>query len=526
MIKRSLYILIASLLLVSCTQQVQNPKKIGACPDIFPDYVGVTIPVGIAPMNFNTLTAGASIMDVVVRGSKGGEIHVQGEYADFDVDEWHELTAQNKGGELVFTVCVMKDNEWYQFDDFKMYVSEYSLDDFGLTYRRIPPGYEVGGNIGVYQRDIHTFDEYAILQESAVPGQCMNCHTANQCRADQFLMHLRGDKGGTVVQMDGKQMWLNTKTDSTKANCGYSYWHPSGNYIASSINSIHQLFYVRHERRIEVFDTMSDVLVIDTRNNELILDPRLQQPDWYETYPVFSSDGKTIYYCTAKTKDLPAQYDQIHYSLCKIGFDPETGKYGDRVDTLLNEATFCLSDIYLSESVAEQTITSEGENHPDGVSADSLSHGEGRGCSITFPRPSYDGKWLMFNVCDFGNFPVNHKEADLWLMDLKTGDCRPLKEVNSDDSDSFHNWSTDSHWFVFSSRRGDGMYNLAYISSIDDKGKATKPFLLPQRNPKKFYAESFDSFNCPDFTKDKVDFDVKKGGRECLSNERVQVKVR
>ena len=99
MIKRSLYILIACLLMVSCTQQVQNPKKIGACPDIFPDYVGVTIPVGIAPMDFNTLTPGASIMDVVVRGSKGGEIHVQGEYADFDVDEWHELTAQNKGGE-------------------------------------------------------------------------------------------------------------------------------------------------------------------------------------------------------------------------------------------------------------------------------------------------------------------------------------------------------------------------------------------------------------------------------------------
>lgn len=485
--KKLIFLLCLSMFVYSCTHQVQNPQKIDDCPDIFPDYQGVTIPVDIAPMNFGLVSDDADCIDVVVRGSKGGEMHVQGEHADFDIDEWHQLTKQNGGGELVFTVCAEKEGKWYQYDDFKMYVSEYPLEDFGLTYRLIAPGYEVGGDMGIYQRDIHTFDEFAMLQESAVPGQCMNCHTANRCSADEFLIHLRGDKGGTVVQKEGKQTWLNTKTDSTKANCGYSYWHPSGNYIASSINSIHQLFYVRHERRIEVFDTMSDVLVIDTRNNELILNPKLQQPDWLETYPVFSADGKTLYFCTAKAVELPAEYDKIHYSLCKVSFNPETGRYGDRVDTLLNAAG---------------------------------------GASYTFPRPSFDGKWLMYNVSDFGNFPTNHKESDLWIMNIKTGETRPMTEVNSDDSESYHGWSSNSRWFVFSSRRGDGMYNKAYISSIDDKGRATKPFLLPQKNPKKFYAECFDSFNCPDFTKDKVDFDARMASNSVMSNERVQVKVR
>lgn len=485
--KNILLVILTILLFASCETNVENAQKVNSVPKIFPDYVDVTIPVGIAPMDFALSDAEDGIIDVVVRGSQSGEMHVQGKYADFDVDEWHKLTEQNKGAELVFTVCAQKEDKWYQYDDFKMYVSDYSLDDFGLTYRRIAPGYEVGGNIGIYQRDIHTFDEFAIMEETAVPGQCMNCHTANKCSADEFLIHLRGDKGGTVVQKDGKQTWLNTKTDSTKANCGYSYWHPSGNYIASSINSIHQLFFVRKERRIEVFDTMSDVLVIDTRTNELILDERLQTGD-FETYPVFSADGKTLYYCTAKYFEMPTEYEKARYSLCKIGFDAKTGKYGEKIDTLLN---------------AEK---------------DSLSY--------TYPRPSYDGKWLMYNVADFSNFPVNHKESDLWLVNLNTGERRPLKEVNSDDSDSFHNWSTNSHWFVFSSRRGDGMYNLAYISSIDDKGKATKPFLLPQRNPKKFYAELFESYNCPDFTKDKVDYDIRTGAKDCMSGDRVQVKIR
>lgn len=456
-------------------------------PTIFPDYVGVTIPVDIAPMDFNLVSDDVECVDVVARGSKGGELHVQGEYADFDIDEWHQLTRQNEGGDIIFTVCALEGGQWKQYQDFKMHVSKYRLDDFGLTYRRIAPGYEVGGNIGIYQRDIHTFDEFAIMEETAVPGQCMNCHTANKCSADEYLIHLRGDKGGTMVQKDGKQTWLNTKTDSTKANCGYSYWHPSGNYIASSINSIHQLFFVRKERRIEVFDTMSDVLVIDTRSNELILDERLQTED-FETYPVFSADGKTLYYCTAKYCELPVEYEKARYSLCKVAFDAETGKYGERIDTLLN---------------AEK---------------DSLSY--------TYPRPSYDGKWLMYGVSDFGNFPINHKESDLWLMNLKTGEVRAIDEVNSDDSDSFHNWSTNSHWFVFTSRRGDGMFNKAYLASIDDNGKVTKPFLLPQRNPMKFYAEMFDSFNCPDFTRDKVDYDIRNGAKECMSGERVQVKIR
>lgn len=456
-------------------------------PTIFPDYVGVTIPVDIAPMDFNLVSDDVECVDVVARGSKGGELHVQGEYADFDIDEWHQLTRQNEGGDIIFTVCALEDGQWKQYQDFKMHVSKYRLDDFGLTYRRIAPGYEVGGNIGIYQRDIHTFDEFAIMEETAVPGQCMNCHTANKCSADEYLIHLRGDKGGTMVQKDGKQTWLNTKTDSTKANCGYSYWHPSGNYIASSINSIHQLFFVRKERRIEVFDTMSDVFVIDTRSNELILDERLQTED-FETYPVFSADGKTLYYCTAKYCELPVEYEKARYSLCKVAFDAETGKYGERIDTLLN---------------AEK---------------DSLSY--------TYPRPSYDGKWLMYGVSDFGNFPINHKESDLWLMNLKTGEVKAIDEVNSDDSDSFHNWSTNSHWFVFTSRRGDGMFNKAYLASVDDNGKVTKPFLLPQRNPMKFYAEMFDSFNCPDFTKDKVEYDIRNGAKECMSGERVQVKIR
>lgn len=166
-----------------------------------------------------------------------------------------------------------------QYQDFKIYVSPYALDDWGVTYRRIAPGYEVGGNIGMYQRDIHTFDEYAMLQESAVPGRCMNCHTPNRTDPSRFTLQIRGEGGGTLVQTDGKQKWYDTKTDSTKAAGSYAYWHPSGNYCAYATNAVHQSFFVGTGQRIEGYHNFSNVVLLDVNKDEPHPRPRVDDRD-------------------------------------------------------------------------------------------------------------------------------------------------------------------------------------------------------------------------------------------------------
>lgn len=479
--------LMMAWLLVSCTTSPTNPTMVGRLPMIYPDYIDVTIPVDIAPLDFNLTDESVDFIDVVVRGSKGGEIHSSGDYADFDIDEWHQLTEQNQGGTLRFMVCARKDGQWYQYKDFTVNVSNYPLKDFGLTYRRIPPGYEVGGNIGIYQRDIHTFREYPILTETTVPGRCFNCHTANQADPRLFTMQMRGEGGGTLIQKDGKQQWLETKTDSTKAAGSYAYWHPSGNYCAYAVNSVHQAFFVGTHQRIEAYHRFGDIMVLDTRSDELLLSPFLQTED-QEIFPAFSPDGKTLYYSTSKPCRVPAEYDKVKCSLCRIPFDAATGTFGSRVDTLVNARVFDKS--------------------------------------VTLARPSYDGRWLMYCVSGRSNFPVCQTDADLWLMDLNDGTTRPIDELNSGETDSYHNWSSDSHWFVFSSKREDGMYAQLFLASIDDDGHVSKPFLLPQRNPRKYYHEMMDSYNVPDFTKTKVEFDAHEAYRQVFDNERKQVTIR
>ena len=485
------YILNIFVILAICSCSVSKPEnaeQVNELPPIYPDYIGVTIPVEIAPLDFDYNGGEFETMYVLAKGSKSGELEAGGTTIDFNVDDWHELTRQNQGGEISMTVYVKQEGKWKQYQDFKVFVSNHPLEEWGLTYRRIAPGYEVYGKLGLYQRDLSTFEETPIIENTYVAGACFNCHTSNRTNPDQFTFHVRGDHGATMVQQHGNREWLKARNDSLHGSMVYPYWHPSGKYCAYSTNQTHQSFHAVRGERIEVFDQASDVFVFNPNTHELLLDKRLMTPDHYETYPVFSPDGKTLYFCSSDAKPIPSEYKEIRYNICKIDFNAENGTYGEKIDTVF--------------------------------------HASALGKSATHPRPSYDGKYLMFTLADYGCFPIWHNEADNFILNLQTGEAKPLTEANSPQTDSWHNWNVNSHWFVFTSRRGNGLYTRLYLAHIDDNGNVSKPFLLPQRNPAEYYDALIDSYNTPDFTAREVEFDTRSAAREISSDERITTKVK
>ena len=492
--RKILYTLLGLIGLTACTETVSDATQENILPQIYPDYTGVTIPVNIAPLCFNMADETALRIDAIITDSHGGSLHAQGEESvDFDLDEWHGLLAQNRGDSLSVVVSAKYEDGWHTYKPFSIYVSPDSID-YGLCYRLIEPGYEVWSKMGIYERDLSSFEEQPLIENTQFEG-CVNCHSFNRADPKDMSLHIRGPHGATLLRKNyGPVTAYNTRTDHTLGLCVYPYWHPSGRYIAYSTNTTNQLFHSAGKNRVEVFDTASDLQVYDVEKNELLLSPLLKQDSVYETYPVFSADGRSLYFCAARA--LPEgshQLDSIRYNLCRIDFNPETGTFGDQIETI--------------ETVVDAASQQK---------------------SVSFPRPSYDGRFLCYTLSDYGQFSIWHHEADLWLLDLrsekgevkseKLAAARPMDGANSKDTESFHNWSTNSRWLVVSSRRDDGLFTRPYFCHVDKDGNVTKAFMLPQRNPRQFYRGRFMSFNVPDFITGPTHFDSRQA-TQAINNE-------
>ena len=171
--------------LMACTSEtVKDAKQEAALPQIYPDYIGVTIPVNIAPLNFCMADEEALCIDAVITDSHGNSLHSQGkESTDFDLDDWHtllnSLVGQGRGlDSLSVTVSAKYADGWHTYSPFSIYVSPDSIDN-GICYRLIEPGYEVWSKMGIYERDLSTFDERALIENTQFEG-CVNCHSFNR----------------------------------------------------------------------------------------------------------------------------------------------------------------------------------------------------------------------------------------------------------------------------------------------------------------------------------------------------------
>ena len=431
---------------------------------------------------------GTDALDVVLKSPDGKTLRSGGKASTkFPIKKWARLLQKSIGDSVMVSVSARKNGKWESYEPFGMYVSPDPID-YGLDYRLLEPGYEIYSHMGIFQRDLSTFDEMPLLENRQMIGTCLNCHTANRTNPDQYVFHARGDHGATIIHRNGNEELLQSRNDSLGGAMVYPYWHPGGRYCAFSTNKTSQMFHTANPlKRIEVYDSQSDVFVYDTETRTILRDTLIMKKYWAENTPAFSPDGKWLFFTTAKRQLYPTDYDQEKYSLCRVSFNEETGHIGTKVDTLVN----------------------------------TLSTGK----SVSWPRPSYDGRFLMYTQADYGYFTIWHPEADLWLLDLESGLTRPISEVNSHRAESLHSWSTNSRWFLFTSRRDDGLYSRVYLSYINNQGTATKPFLLPQRDPKQFYRRLMYSYNIPDFTSKPVDTNPPHMTHQLMQGNRISTNI-
>lgn len=447
-------------LMGGCTDSYQKPEAfVDRQPQIFPDYSGIVFPVNIAPMNFRIQEEGEDFQLVVELDGKQRLVcrNKDGKMC-MSEKKWKKIMADAAGKELSFQIAVKHCGVWKGYKGITNSVSRDSIDRY-LAYRLLYPGYELWNEMGIYQRDLNGFEETAIMENREFGKQCVNCHTFKQNNTSHFMFHVRGKTGGTVICRDGSIEKINSKPNHAAIGGTYSAWHPNGKFIAMSMNNVQQFFHSQGKKQIEVADLNADMGVYDIENHQMLSAPMLSDSTYMETFPNWSPDGRVLYFCRAKQYQKGMNWNEVRYDLCKVEFSPESRTFGTP------ECVYAASD--------------------------SLK-------SVSFPRVSPDGRYLLFTESDYGNFSIWHPESDLMLMDLKLGVISNLKEVNSNQVESFHTWSSSGKWFVFSSKRLDGLWARPFFAHFNpETGKVDKPFVLPQENPD-FYSNFTRTYNLPE----------------------------
>ena len=460
-----------------------------AKPAMRPDFLGATVPPNIAPFNFNLpgRLGAADVKAVFVapdgetlagacRDVRSGGAQVEDcVKVTFPVDRWHGFLARQAGRTLKFAVT----DKGTAIREGELHVAAEPVDP-GLVFRLVLPGYGVFGRMSVVERDLESFAERTLvdnLDSSADNRRCYNCHTPLRNSRAEFLRHRRGPGGGVriVTKKYGDRFVRLSRPKDERGEGGVSYsaWHPSGEFAAVAVTETRQQFFLTDPAKIEVMDLQGSLALLSAADGSLR--PIAGKPGDFECYPTWDPTGTLLFSCCAET-----------------AFTNLEGTVEARMATVAGAYT----NMFYGLRVRRYDVATGTFAEPETVVDGNASR-----MSCAFPRVSPDGRWLVLTVSPYGVFPIWHKAADLWLLDLKTLKTRPIEELNSSDTESWHEFSSDGRWMVFSSRRGDGTVTRPWIARFDPSaGRFDRPFPLPLRDPDEDFLR-LESCNLPTFLK-------------------------
>ena len=459
--------ILAPVVLERRIPNVEDATKVSRRPKIHPDYSGLVIPPNIAPMNFAVREPGSRFF-ARISSDEGDSIEIGSHVPTISIpaNSWRSLLRANRGKALRIDVYAKQEGRWQQYEAIVNRIAETEISPY-LAYRRIGPVHNKWTKVGVCQRDLGAYRESVVLDGMSLETGCVNCHSFANNNPNRMLIGIRTARFGNaaILATDGG-------VEKIGAKFGYTTWHPSGRLAVYSINDVWQFFHAAGTEVRDVIDIDAALGYCRFDDGTMELVPRASDKTRLESYPAWSPDGHDLYYCSApilwsKSDEMPpAKYAEVKYDLMKIRYDIDSDNWGEPEMVLSSEDT---------------------------------------GLSILQPRPSPDGRFLLFCMCRYGGFPVYQPTSDLYMMNLETGDYSRL-EINSDFSESWHSWSSNSRWIAFSSRRDTGGFlTRCYVSFVDKDGFAHKPFVLPQYDPN-FYDSFLETISVPELIDGPIPF--------------------
>jgi tetratricopeptide (TPR) repeat protein len=293
---------------------------------------------------------------------------------------------------------------------------------------------------------------------------CGNCHSFSE-RGEILAMDVdyANSKGSYVITRTAEEMTLATsdiitwndykKEDGEQTFGLLSQVSPDGRFVVSTVKdksvfvpmpplAFSQLFFpvkgilCTYDRQARTFESL----------------PGADDPQYVQSNPTWSPDGKHIIFARAKAYDLKSTKGKGKVLLTR-----------KECKEFTEDGKPFLFDLYKIPF-----------NEGNGGKPEPIEGASNNGMSNFFAKYSPDGKWIVF--CKAKSYMLLQPDSELYIMPAEGGKTRRLR-ANTSRMNSWHSFSPNGKWLVFSSKAYSD-YTQLCLSHIDQQGNSSPAVLL------------------------------------------------
>ena len=299
---------------------------------------------------------------------------------------------------------------------------------------------------------------------------CGNCHSFSK-NAETLAMDVdyANSKGSYVITNVAEQMVLVTsdvitwndyrKEDGEQTFGLLSQISPDGRFVVSTVKDKSVFVPMPDLAFSQLFFPVKGILCVYDRQERTFQSlPGADDPKYVQSNPAFSPDGKYIVFARTEAYDLKHTEGQGKVLLTR-----------EECREFTEEGKPFRFDLYRMPF-----------NDGRGGKAEPLEGASNDGMSNYFAKYSPDGKWIVF--CKAKNYMLLQPDSELYIMPAEGGESAAAGEprrlqANTSRMNSWHSWSPNGKWLVFSSK-GNSPYTQLFLTHIDEQGRSSPAVLL------------------------------------------------
>ena len=292
---------------------------------------------------------------------------------------------------------------------------------------------------------------------------CANCHSFSNTGLVAMDIDYANDKGSYIIApakdsvlltYDKIITWSDYKREDGGRTFGLlSQVSPNGKYVLSTVKDRSVFVPIDNLDYSQLFFPIKGIIAVYDRDAKRYYElPGASDPEYVQSNPNWSPDSREVLFARAN-----------RYRSSKIeNSESVVLNLADVEEFISGEQDFKF-DLYRMQF-----------NNGRGGQAIPVPGASENNKSNFFARYSPDGKWVVF--CQSENFMLLQPDSKLYIMPAGGGEPR-LMTCNTSNMNSWHSWSPNSKWLVFSSKNR-GPYTQLHLTHIDENGNDSPPVFL------------------------------------------------